>query len=252
MSAKHLGETFDIHGGGIDLVFPHHENEIAQSTACHDQSMSNVWMHNGHLSVDGQKMSKSLGNVIIIQDLIHRIPGQVVRWALLSSHYRQPLDWTSDLVHQSYTSLNRIYTALQSLPNEEWNVSLDAQHMDVGILTALEDDLNTPAVFTRLHELVHTINTTMLEKEKIQFQKTLLHTGRFMGFLKINSEEWFQGSLSSDDISKSEIERYLEKRNAAKIAKNYKRADEIRDFLKSKGIVIKDTPQGQEWQREIF
>lgn len=246
MSAKHLGETFDIHGGGIDLVFPHHENEIAQSTACHDAPMANVWMHNGHLSVNGQKMSKSLGNVIIIQDLMHTLNGQVVRWGLLSSHYRQPLDWTPELVQTCYAALNRLYTALESLPSEMWTVS---KHIDAEVLTVLQDDLNTPAAFARLHELVHAINTAPNAQDKLQLQTTLLNTARFMGFLTISANEWFRGALSSDAISESEIQGYLDQRQAAKLAKDFKTADEIRDTLKSKGVIIKDTPTGQEWQR---
>jgi cysteinyl-tRNA synthetase len=251
MSAKHLGETFDIHGGGIDLVFPHHENEIAQSTACHDKLMANVWMHNGHLSVNGQKMSKSLGNVVIIQDLMHQIHGQVVRWALLGSHYRQPLDWTQELVHQSTAALNRLYTAVESLPYTEWEAEVDKTYIDEEILRALCDDLNTPLVAKRLHEIAHNINTALSEDNKTYLQKILLNSARIIGFLTITPHEWFRGSLSSTAITEEEIQKYLEQRNIAKIAKDFKTADAIRDTLKSKGIVIKDTPNGQEWQREI-
>lgn len=249
MSAKHLGETFDIHGGGIDLVFPHHENEIAQSTACHDVPMANVWMHNGHLSVSGQKMSKSLGNVIIIQGLMHTLNGQVVRWGLLSSHYRQPLDWTPELVQTAHAALNRLYTALETVPGNLWTLTVDPNNVDNEVLNALQDDLNTPAAFTRLHELVHSINTTVDEQNKLQLQTILLNTARFMGFLTESANEWFRGALSSDAISESEIQGYLDQRQAAKLAKDFKAADEIRDTLKSKGVIIKDTPTGQEWQR---
>lgn len=248
MSVKHLGKTFDIHGGGIDLVFPHHENEIAQSTACHDAPMANVWMHNGHLSVDGQKMSKSLGNVIIIQGLMHRIPGQVVRWGLLSSHYRQPLDWTPELVQTSQAALNRIYTALETLPDDRW--FLKGAAVDTDVLKALSDDLNTPAAFARLHELVHSINTTANPEDKLKNQLNLLAAAQFMGFLTVTPNEWFRGALSEDAFSEAEVEVYLEQRKAAKIAKDFKTADGIRDMLKSKGVIIKDTPAGQDWQRE--
>ncbi|MDP3641507.1 MAG: class I tRNA ligase family protein, partial [Alphaproteobacteria bacterium] len=248
MSSKHLGKTFDIHGGGIDLVFPHHENEIAQSAACHDAPMANVWMHNGHLSVSGQKMSKSLGNVIIIQDLMQSISGQVVRWGLLSSHYRQPLDWTTELAQTSQAALNRLYTAVETLPDEQWTLAVDPRRVDRDVLTALQDDLNMPAAFARLHELVHAINTAIDAQDKIQLQSTLLNTSRFMGFLTVSANEWFRGSLSNDAISESEIQDYLDQRQAAKLAKDFKAADEIRDTLKSKGVIIKYTPAGQEWQ----
>jgi cysteinyl-tRNA synthetase len=250
MSSKHLGHTFDIHGGGIDLVFPHHENEIAQSEACHDAVMANVWMHNGHLSVNGQKMSKSLGNVIIIQDLMHVVQGQVVRWGLLSSHYRQPLDWTPELVQSSLAALNRIYTALESLPEEVWSANVDLNQVDAEVMSALQDDLNTPAAFARMHELVHSINTATAAQDKVSLQLTLMNTSRFMGFLSVSAREWFKGALSSDAMSEDEILRYLNQRQAAKAAKDFKTADEIRDLLKSKGVIIKDTPNGQEWQRE--
>lgn len=250
MSSKHLGHTFDIHGGGIDLVFPHHENEIAQSEACHDAVMANVWMHNGHLSVKGQKMSKSLGNVIIIQDLMQSIQGQVVRWGLLTSHYRQPLDWTPELVQSSLAALNRIYTALESLPDEVCDSILDITHVDQDVLAALQDDLNTPAAFARIHERVHAINTSASAEEKLSLQIGLLHTLRFMGFLEVSAHEWFKGALSDDAISEAEIYTYLDQRQAAKAAKDFKAADAIRDLLKSKGVIIKDTPNGQEWQRD--
>ncbi|QOL20215.1 cysteine--tRNA ligase [Candidatus Bodocaedibacter vickermanii] len=250
MSSKHLGETFDIHGGGIDLVFPHHENEIAQSTACHDAPMANVWMHNGHLSVNGQKMSKSVGNVIIIQDLMHTLNGQIVRWGLLSSQYRQPLDWTQELVQNSHAALNRLYTALETLSDELWTpLSIDYQNIDTVVLSALQDDLNTPAAFARLHELVHAINTAVNAQDKFQLQTILLNTARFMGFLTVSANEWFRGALSIDAISESEIQDYLDQRQAAKLAKDFKTADDIRDTLRSKGVIIKDTPTGQEWQR---
>lgn len=249
MSSKHLGETFDIHGGGIDLVFPHHENEIAQSTACHDVPMANVWMHNGHLSVNGQKMSKSLGNVIIIQDLIQSLNGQIVRWGLLSSQYRQPLDWTPELVQTSHAALNRLYTALETAPAELWTAPAGSKGVDIEVLNALQDDLNTPAAFARLHELVHAVNTATHAKDKLQLQVTLLNTARFMGFLTVSADEWFRGALSTDAISESEIQDYLNQRQAAKVAKDFKAADEVRDILKSKGVIIKDTPAGQEWRR---
>lgn len=250
MGLKHLGETFDIHGGGIDLAFPHHENEIAQSEACHDAVMAHVWMHNGHLSVSGQKMSKSLGNVIIIQDLMHTLQGQVVRWGLLTSHYRQPLDWTPDLAQTSLVALNRIYTALETLPGEMWVNSADFKQVDKDVLAALQDDLNTPAAFARIHELVHSINTAATTDDKLTLQTTLLHTTKFLGFLSTSVSAWFKEALSDGAISADEIERYLDQRQAAKTAKDFKTADEIRDILKSKGVIIKDTPNGQEWQRE--
>ncbi len=251
MSAKHLGKTFDIHGGGIDLVFPHHENELAQSAACHDAAMANFWMHNGHLSVEGQKMSKSLGNVIIIQDLIGKVPGQVVRWGLLSSHYRQPLDWTAELEQQSYAALNRIYTALNTLHVSDWESDVELQNISEGVLTALQDDLNTPLVFKYLHDLVHTINTAENEADKYAAQKILLNSAKFMGLLRESSDDWFRGQISEGGITEAEINKLLEFRRLAKQNKDFQKADLIRDQLKSEGVSIKDTLEGQEWRREI-
>jgi cysteinyl-tRNA synthetase len=250
MSAKHLGKTFDIHGGGIDLVFPHHENEIAQSCASHDAPMANVWMHNGHLTVNGQKMAKSLGNVIIIQDLMHEVSGQVVRWALLSSHYRQPLDWTTALIKQSHAALNRVYTALESLSHIYWDEPLSKLLLDSAVLEALKDDLNTPLAFKRLHDLVHHIHTAATPDEQMKYQLALLHTLRFMGFLTVTAEQWFRSSDSESDLTESDIQRYIEQRAQAKAEKDFKAADAIRDVLKSKGVVLKDTPSGTTWHRE--
>lgn len=239
MSAKHLGQSFDIHGGGIDLVFPHHENEIAQSEACHGCRMSSVWMHNGHLSVNGQKMSKSLGNVVLVQDLIGRVPGQVVRWALLSSHYRQPLDWNEALIQQSKAALDRIYTALEGCVDGDSEPSEEA-------LAHLYDDLNTPAFFANIHELVHAINTT---KEKHDLQLKLIATLKAVGFLTDSIEDWWHQPTKTSTISKTEIEQLLEDRLDAKQQKNFQKSDEIRVFLLEKGVEVKDSPEGQKWRR---
>lgn len=249
MSETHLGDTFDIHGGGIDLVFPHHENEIAQSVACHDAPMANVWMHNGHLSVEGKKMSKSLGNVIIIQDLMHEIKGQVVRFALLSSHYRQPLDWTQELVAQSQTVMNRMYTALKGLDASEWGKPLALENIQADALAALKDDLNTPLVFKCLHDLVKQVNTSE-GAQKRHAQLVLLNTGKLLGFFEQTPEEWFNvAGADNVDFAKL-VEELLAKRLEAKQAKDFAAADAVRDELKAMGVKVVDTPGGQEWYRE--
>jgi cysteinyl-tRNA synthetase len=249
MSETHLGDTFDIHGGGIDLVFPHHENEIAQSVACHDAPMANVWMHNGHLSVEGKKMSKSLGNVIIIQDLMHNIKGQVVRFALLSSHYRQPLDWTHELVAQSQAAINRMYTALKDLDVAEWNKPLVLENVQADALGALQDDLNTPLVFKHMHDLVKQVNTATAD-EKYVAQVRLLHTGKLLGFFSVLPTEWFQATAIEDAEFLAKVEALLAQRLEAKERKDFVAADNVRDALKAMGVRVIDTPKGQEWQRE--
>lgn len=249
MSETHLGDTFDIHGGGIDLVFPHHENEIAQSVACHDAPMANVWMHNGHLSVEGKKMSKSLGNVIIIQDLMHNIKGQVVRFALLSSHYRQPLDWTHELVAQSQAAINRMYTALKDLDVVEWDKPLMLENVQADALVALQDDLNTPLVFKHMHDLVKQVNTATAD-DKYAAQVRLLHTGKLLGFFSVLPTEWFQATAIEDAEFLARVEALLAQRLEAKERKDFVAADNVRDALKAMGVRVIDTPKGQEWQRE--
>lgn len=241
MSARHLGKTFDIHGGGIDLVFPHHENEIAQSSACHDATMANVWMHNGHLTVEGQKMSKSIGNVIILQDILQKVPGQVIRLALLSSHYRQPLDWTHSLVEQTTKTFDKFGRALSDLPEEEWKKD---HPIDEAVLNALQDDLNTPLVFSRLHQIASDIMKAEW-KDRRGLQRKLLGSLNILGFFEEptdrNSEE------KALAIGVDEIENLLQDRLAARKNKDFKESDRIRDYLLEMGVVVKDTPQGQEW-----
>jgi cysteinyl-tRNA synthetase len=246
MAEKHLGVSFDIHGGGIDLVFPHHENEIAQSEACHNSPMAKYWMHNGHLSVDGQKMSKSLGNVVIVQDMMGKFSGQVVRWALLSSHYRQPLDWNSSLLIQSKAALDRVYGALETYP-ELWSEEFNFEYVDAECFASLCDDLNTPLFFAGIHQLVHAVHTL---DEKKAMQKTLFHTLRLVGFLKPTIEDWFHEPSNESKITVSEVEALLQQRLDAKLNKNFQKADAIRELLLKSKVVVQDGPQGQKWRRQ--
>lgn len=241
MSAKHLGKTFDIHGGGIDLVFPHHENEIAQSSACNGTTMANIWMHNGHLTLEGQKMSKSLGNVIVLQDILEKVPGQVIRLALLSSHYRQPLDWTQSLVDQTTKTLDKFAKALGGLSEEEWKQD---HSIDEAVLNALQDDLNTPLVFSRLHQISSDI-MKLEGDERRGLQRRLLGSLHLLGFFETPiAKKSKEGSLP---ISVDQIEDLLNKRLDARKNKHFQKSDEIRDYLLKMGVVVKDTPQGQEW-----
>jgi cysteinyl-tRNA synthetase len=258
MSFHLLGKSFDIHGGGQDLIFPHHENEIAQSICSHgENTFARYWVHNGILTVNGEKMSKSLGNFITVNDLLQKTKGEVVRFALLSTHYRQPLDWTDTTLEQARTVVDRFYNTLRSIDlanNFEDKQSEDKQNKDVdqGILEALEDDLNTPKAISRLHELAYTINMAS-EKEKRELQYHFRRSASILGLFQDAPEEWFQKStenLEGNEISKAEIESLIQERLEARKLKNFKRSDEIRDNLAGQGIILEDQPHGTIWRRK--
>jgi cysteinyl-tRNA synthetase len=237
MAWKHLGETFDIHGGGIDLVFPHHENEIAQSRcAFHLPVMANFWMHNGFLQVEGAKMAKSEGNFITIRELLSDWPGEVLRFNMLRTHYRQPLDWTIRGLQESWRTLDE-WHALSATTNvpERKNRELYPP-----FLNALRDDLNTPQAITELHQLrnatVHDQGLTTL----FEFVDSL----RFLGFLNETLSSWDARKHSTRGIDASTVERLIDDRNAARKAKKFKEADFIRDELRANGIELEDHKDG--------
>ena len=241
MAETHLGEQIDIHGGGIDLIFPHHENEIAQSVCAHGgQPYAQVWMHNGFLNVESEKMSKSVGNVLLVHDLIADIPGEVIRLVLLSAHYRQPVDWTDDNVAQARQTLDGMYTALRKVRD----VEAEDVPPSAGFLAALEDDLNTPQALAELHALVRQVNLAGAD-DVPRLKGQLLAAGSLMGLLQQDADAWFTSGV--DDATA--IEALILERNAARKAKNFARADEIRDQLKADGIEIEDGPSGTTWKR---
>lgn len=224
MAKEHLGEVFDIHGGGIDLTFPHHENELAQSRCAHDTDvMAKVWMHNGFLQVEGDKMSKSLGNFITINQLLQDWPGEVLRYNMLRTHYRQPIDWTVKGLEESAKTLAGFF--------EEDDLSqIDAAFAEP-VLTPLSDDMNTPAVMTALHQLDRSGERT-----------ALLSSLKALGF---------QGDLTDPraaTLDDAEIEKQIEARLAARAAKDFAEADRIRDALSAQGIALKDGPDGTTWE----
>lgn len=242
MSLKYLGETFDIHGGGQDLIFPHHENELAQSQACFGpQTFAHVWLHNGMLTVNGEKMSKSLGNFITVHQLLEKMPGELVRFVLLSSHYRQPLDWNDQVVLQSRQSLDRLYNALRGR-----NINEDTPVFEP-IKAALEDDLNTPLAISVLHELATHLHKASSEEEKNQLASTLKVSGVWLGLLQQNPETWFKGQIGIDE---SVILSLIDARNRARAEKNYVEADRVRDELLKKGILLEDGPTGTTWRQQ--
>jgi cysteinyl-tRNA synthetase len=246
MSEAYLGETFDIHGGGLDLIFPHHENEIAQSRCAHDgKVLANYWMHNGFLTVDKEKMSKSLGNFFTVHEVLQKWPGEVIRYFMLSTHYRAPLNWTEDGLEQAKRSLDRLYLALNRLAD----VEADEAYEPEGVIAALEDDLNMPGAMAALHELASEANKAETDEEKSILKAKLLTGGSLLGVLQSDPEGWLKGSGSGEGLSDDAIASLIEKRNAARKARDFAESDRIRDELKSQGITLEDGPGGTTWRR---
>ncbi|HEX7062388.1 MAG TPA: cysteine--tRNA ligase [Woeseiaceae bacterium] len=245
MSEKHLGTTIDIHGGGQDLVFPHHENELAQSTCAHDGApFARYWVHNGYLSIDSTKMSKSLGNVLLVHDLVRTVPGEAVRLALLSAHYRQPLDWSDETTDAARRQLDRLYGALRG---SDLSAAADAQP-PAAFLEALEDDLNTPKALSELFAVARAVNRAESAAEKRDLAAALAAAGRVIGLLGADPEEWFAGA-EEGALPAAEIERLLEERSEARRRRDFAAADAIRDRLAAAGIAIEDGPAGTRWRR---
>ena len=237
-----LGLPIDIHGGGIDLTFPHHENELAQGRCAHDlPTYANYWMHNGFLDIEGVKMSKSLGNVVIPHELLQKVPGEVVRWALLSGHYRQPLDWTEDLLAQSRKNLDYLYGVLQRVKG----LDVDRAEPSPVVLEALADDLNTPKAYAELFSMAKALETARGE-EKAAAKAALLASANLLGFLQDDPDVWFAGG--ADDDLRGKVEALLEARKAARAAKDWGEADRIRGELDAMGVVVMDSAEGATWR----
>ncbi|MGB0630898.1 MAG: cysteine--tRNA ligase [Alphaproteobacteria bacterium] len=248
MIEKHLGRTIDIHGGGVDLVFPHHENEIAQSTCAHGgDTFVRYWLHNGFVNVDREKMSKSIGNVLLVHDLLDQAPGEAIRLALLNAHYRQPLDWTDDGLAQAKRRLDRLYGALRTLDD----VDADPDARPSGeFMAALNDDLNTPKALATLFDLARQANTATDDAEKSRIKGELLASAELMGLLQQDAERWFAGDAAdTDGPDADEIETLIDARQAAKAARDYAEADRIRDELAARNIVLEDGSDGTKWRR---
>ena len=267
MIEKTLGLPIDIHGGGIDLVFPHHENEIAQGVCAHghahgDQAhdeYARYWMHNGFLTVDAEKMSKSIGNVLLLHDLVQAMPGEVVRWALLSAHYRQPLDWNQGLLDQSRKNLDRLYGVLRdaeaALADFD-EATLDEAEMELAenaldpVLDALEDDLNTPGAIAQLFGLGNTLRELLNDAEAdindvAMARWSLKEAAGLLGVLSLTPDAWFEGG---DPALKAEVEALLDQRAKARAAKDWPEADRIRDRLNALNVVVMDGPDGATWR----
>lgn len=230
MAQQYLGDVFDIHGGGLDLTFPHHENEIAQSCCASGKSdFARYWVHNGFVTVEGEKMSKSIGNVLLVHDMLEKnIPGEAIRLTLLSAHYRQPLDWTETAYQQSLKALNKWY----DLIDDTTPVTGD---IDPDFIEAMTDDLNTPAAIARLHQLAKTDPVA------------LKNAANFLGLLKHSKTEWSKLSQAGHDIDSALVEDLIAQRNAARQNKDFAKSDAIRDELSAMGVTIKDGPNGTTW-----
>ena len=267
MIEKTLGLPIDIHGGGIDLVFPHHENEIAQGVCAHghahgDQAhdeYARYWMHNGFLTVDAEKMSKSVGNVLLLHDLVQAMPGEVVRWALLSAHYRQPLDWNQGLLEQSRKNLDRLYGVLRDADAaladfdeatlEEAERELAENALDP-VMDALEDDLNTPGAIAQLFGLGNALRELLNDAEAdindvAMARWSLKEAAGLLGVLSLTPDAWFEGG---DPALKAEVEALLDQRAKARAAKDWPEADRIRDRLNALNVVVMDGPDGATWR----
>jgi cysteinyl-tRNA synthetase len=247
MSEKSLGLPFDIHSGGIDLVFPHHENEIAQTCSIskhkEPKDFATYWFHNGFVNVEGEKMSKSIGNIRLVHELNKKYKGEVLRLTLLSAHYKQPLNWTEEIIEQNSKMLDRLYRVLLELSDTSVKLELPTD----SIMESFLDDLNTPKIIAKLNEEANSASSASKDR-KVEIKKNLLSAGKILGILEDDPENWLGYSQKSKENSE-EIERLINQRNEARRSKNFNLADTIRDTLKDKGIEIEDTDKGTIWRK---
>ena len=252
MSEKSLGLPFDIHGGGMDLIFPHHENEIAQSCGAHGEDhdpaiFSRYWIHNGMLNMNGEKMSKSLGNIFYIRDFLNQHSGEVLRLALLSGHYRQPLNWTDETIEHSKSILDRLYRVLKKV--EDISVNLDKIDSSTSrVLDVLCDDLNTSKALAEINEIAKNLSKADSDELKIKYKAELLFSANLMGILYDSPDNWLGIGKTQDDVDSEKIESLINERNEARSSKNFQKADEIRSELNDMGIEIEDTSDGTIWR----
>ena len=246
MSSKLLGDSFDIHGGGSDLIFPHHENECAQSLCAHPHSkFAQYWVHSGMLMVDGVKMSKSLGNFYTIDQVLEKAPAEALRLLFLTTHYHQPFNFTFEGLAQAKATLDKFYNALLRVKD----VPAAEEAADERVVAALADDLNTPLALTYLHEITNALNKAETENEQARLKGRLLAAAGLLGLLWQNPESWFKSGIANGGLDAASIEAKIAERVAAKKNKDYALADKIRNELKEQGIILEDTPSGTTWKK---
>jgi cysteinyl-tRNA synthetase len=248
MSHKHLGESFDIHGGGLDLIFPHHENEIAQSKCAHGpETFAKYWMHNGYLMSEGEKMSKSLGNFYTVHVLLEEFPGEAIRLALLKSHYRKPMDFTKEGLREAKMELDRFYNILRrhsSVPKSQADIPKS-------VLSQLKDDLNTPGAISALHQCLGALKNAE-EDQILAAKNALLAAGYVLGLLQQDPEDWLKWqpvTATEAGLSDAEIEVLIAERVNARANKDFAASDRIRDQLTNDGIILEDSSEGTIWRR---
>ena len=247
MSEKSLGLPFDIHSGGVDLVFPHHENEIAQTCSIskhkEPKDFASYWFHNGFVNVEGEKMSKSIGNIRLVHELNKKYKGEVLRLTLLSAHYKQPLNWTEEIIEQNSKMLDRLYRVLLELSDTSVELELPTK----SIMESFLDDLNTPKVIAKLNEEANSASSASKDR-RVEIKKNLLSAGKILGILEDDPKNWLGYNQKIKENSE-EIERLINERNEARRNKNFNLADTIREKLKDKGIEIEDTDKGTIWRK---
>ena len=240
MSSDILGDSFDIHGGGQDLIFPHHENEIAQSESCHGHKMANYWIHNGFVNVDDEKMSKSLGNFCTLKNVLKNYSGEVIRFFVYKSHYRSPLNYSDQNLNDAKAAVNRIYLALR--PYKCIQVDLDWTKPSLSkFKDALDDDFNSPKAISIIFELINELNKKTNEDLANEIYSSL----KVIGLMSVPQEEFF---VKANDVDRDHIEKLIEDRIQAKLQKDYQRADELRNEIDSLGVILEDTPDGTVWR----
>ena len=241
MSKKYLGDTFDIHGGGQDLIFPHHENEIAQSECCHEKKFANYWLHNGFLTVEGNKMAKSEGNFITVNELKDRYHGEVIRLAMLMTHYRQPLNWTENSLLESKKILNKWFSFFLDI-----EISKDDEEIvDENILSALKDDINTPKAISELHQLFKNCS----KEDSLSIQK-FINSARLVGLMLCSPKEWMEWNIRENNLDDIKINELIEQRNLLRDRGDYNEADKIRDQLDDLGIILEDKDGKTSWKQK--
>ena len=243
MAKNYLGETIDIHGGGSDLIFPHHENELAQSMCSHlGKNFCNYWVHHGLVDFKKTKMSKSEGNILLVRDILSHSSGETIRLALLSTQYRQLINWSESLLSESKKKLDRLYRALESCPND----GLEGQPSEK-VLRALCDDLNTPMALAELFKIAREINSTKDKGKLVVLASKLKASSNLLGLLQSTPDQWFKSPVN-DSLPPKEIEVMIKQRELARSAKNFSEADEIRNKLLRSGVIIEDGPDGTQWK----